>query len=176
MTQSDPCASGFVRRTGAEGGKQLGRGPCDELLLGFAADLDQRKVVEAGALEVAYPGDVSVDVGTAGHPGRHVFLAHGLRCRVERCGNRELGVDSPVAGELAELIHRALHGDLRIGVVGERDLTDAGLPGTSGSVEHLLVRRALMTEEFGKGPAMIEMALVKPPMVHSSDPVVDPDE
>jgi hypothetical protein len=33
-----------------------------------------------------------------------------------------------------------------------------------------------MTEEFGKGPATIQIASVKPEMVRSSDPVVDPDE
>src|SRR5256885_7565911 len=44
---------------------------------------------------------------------------------------------TPAAGEPAELTQCPLHGSSRVGVVRQRDLTDARFPGASRIVEHL---------------------------------------
>src|SRR5258708_15788694 len=86
-----PSVVGPSSRSGrAEGGQQFRCCPADELFLAVPTDLYQREVGEAGGLEFAYSSDVSLDVGTAGHLCRHVFLAHRLASGVERRGNGEL--------------------------------------------------------------------------------------
>src|SRR5215218_1941602 len=120
----------------SEGGQQLGCRPVDESLLGVGADLDQGDVGEPGRLELADPGEVPPEVGTARHLGGHVLLADRPGRLLERRRHWELGVDPPATGEPAELLHRPPHRGRLIGVVGECDLADPRLPGASRVVEY----------------------------------------
>ncbi len=101
--------------------------PADERLLAVGADLHERDLREAGVHERLDLLDELVDVSPAGQLVAHVLRANELGRRLEAGWSRQVGVDLPEP-EPAELVVHALDGGVAVGIVGDRDLTDLGLP------------------------------------------------
>jgi hypothetical protein len=171
------CTDLRVGSPRSESRQQFTRGLSDELRLGVPADLYQREGREPGRLEVANPGDVSLQVRTAGHLRRHVFLAHGFGRGVERSRDRALGVDSPVAGEPTELLHRPLHGDLRIGSYDNAICPTRGFPAPPAASNRWpsAGRRSIAIMTSACRSAAAALGITTPDGVHASVFLLDRD-
>ena len=132
----------------------------EELFLAVAADLHQRDVGETRFPVRPHRIDDRVEVGAAGDALGDIFGPDELGGAGKARRRRQVGVDTPPAGEPTELIVCALDGRVPVGVPTDRDLPDD--PAAAGQAVALTQRCASRARSSPFGSTAIRWSASRP--------------